>query len=72
MDKSIHNFLQIYQENINLNKLQTKFMDTQKDKIYMCYCNNNFVKDKIEQNELTLLGINRLKAGRNILVNLLK
>jgi len=65
VDESIHKFLQIYQKNINLNKLQKKFMHTQKGKIYMCYCDGNFVKDIIEEDELTLVKVDKLKAGKN-------
>jgi len=65
VDESIHNYLSTYINNIDLEKLQRKFNQTQSDKIYMCYCNGNFVKDQIETDELTLVGMDRLKAGRN-------
>lgn len=65
VDESIHNYLNTYVDNIDLNKLQTKFINTQRDKIYMCNCNGNFVKDQIKTDELTLVGMDRIKAGRN-------
>jgi len=65
VDTSIDKYLNLNYKNFDLNKLTHKFKNTQKNKLYMCYCDKKFVYDYIDENELDIVKINTLKAGRN-------
>lgn len=71
VDKSINDYIVTYINDFYINKLTKKFLDSQKDKIYMLYNikTHTFKIDQINDNELKLLNKYNLKKNKLGFVN---
>jgi hypothetical protein len=71
VDKSINDYLELVCHDINLEEITQKLINTQNNKIYMCYNPylETFNYDFINNNELTITNIKELKKNKDGLYN---
>jgi hypothetical protein len=71
VNKSINDYLILIKDSIDLDKISSKLLETQSQKIYMCYDPIKFKidVDSICDNELSITNIKELKKNKNGLFN---
>ncbi len=79
VNKSINDYLLSIKDTIDLEKISKKLIDTQSQKIYMCYDplnnnnnnnnNNNITIDCIRDDELSINGIKELKKNKDGMIH---
>jgi hypothetical protein len=71
VDESIHDFLRMYSNRLDIQRLNNKLKNSQEEKIFMLYCykQEKFFKDMFKNEELTVTKILTLKRNSNGLVN---
>ena len=71
VNKSIDEYLNSIKDTINLEQLTNKLIETQSQKLYMCYdvIKNKIVLDSITDDELTITKVKELKKNKEGLVN---
>ncbi len=71
VNKSINDYLLSIKDTIDLNKISKKLIDTQSQKIYMCYdpSKHNISTDFINDNELSITDIKELKKNKDGMIH---
>lgn len=63
VDESISKYISIFAKNINIETVKEKILNSQTDKIYMCY-DGNFHKDYFSKEDMTIIKISGFKKNK--------
>ena len=68
VDESINTYLNEIIE-LDIDEINKTFIENEKDKLYLLYKNGKFYTDKIEEDELKVISIDKIKNNNTIILN---